>query len=300
MLQSLNCGVMGAGVFGGHHARKYAAIAGARLAAVYDPTLARAQALAESLGGEGFDDLDAFLARVDVVTVASPADTHAPLALKALAAGRHVYVEKPVATTLDEGRAMVALAAEKGLVLACGHQERMTFQAMGLFALPERPLRIESVRRGLPSERNRDVSCAPDLMIHDLDLAVALAKTPFETVDASGAYDEIVAEVGFAGGMSARFEASRIASARERTMRLVFASGVVEVDFLAPSFRNTTPHALNPDFASTEDGKDPLGRCVAGFIAVVRGEAARPPATGFDGLKALELSLAVERSVGLI
>jgi len=73
MVQSLKCGVAGAGVFGGHHARKYAQIAGATLAAVYDPSLERAKALAEPLGATGYDELDSFLAAIDVATIAAPA-----------------------------------------------------------------------------------------------------------------------------------------------------------------------------------------------------------------------------------
>jgi predicted dehydrogenase len=252
------------------------------------------------LGATGFDDFDRFLAAVEVVTVAAPAMAHGPLALGCLRAGRHVYVEKPLAVTLAEARVLIEEAEVRGLVLAAGHQERMVFAAMGLFDLPEAPRRIESVRRGLPNPRNRDVSCAPDLMIHDLDLAAALARSPAVHVEAKGQFDELAAEVGFESGMTARFEASRIAPARERTMRLEFASGVVEVDFLAPSFRNTTAFALDPGFAASVDGKDPLGRCVAGFLAAVRGEAARPPATGQDGLEALKLSVAVERAAGLL
>ncbi len=94
---------------------------------------------------------------------------------KALEAGVHVYSEKPLAITIADGHAMVDLAAEKGLVLACGHQERAVFEAMGLYDVPERPLRLEAVRNGTASTRNLDVSVVLDLMIHDLDLAQSLA-----------------------------------------------------------------------------------------------------------------------------
>jgi predicted dehydrogenase len=286
-------GVAGAGVFGGYHAGKYASLPGVRLAAVYDHDLAQAQAMAQRFGAEAFDDLDGFLAAVDLVTLATPADTHGPIGLKALAAGRHLYVEKPLAMAVAEGRALVEAARAAGRALACGHQERVVFSAMGLFDLPERPVRIEAVRRGLPSPRCREVSCVTDVMIHDLDLALVLAGGPAVGAQAGGSYDEVVAEVDFGGGLSGRFEASRIAERRERTMRVEFPSGAVEIDFLAPSFENRTSFALDAAFAETPAGRDPLGTSVAAFVAAAQGRG-RPTVTGEEGAAALELALQVE------
>ena len=170
----LRGGVIGAGVFGGYHARQYANQSGARLAAVFDPHPERAQAVAGQHGGQGFTDLAAFLDAVDVVTVASPASHHAEGAIAALQAGKPVYVEKPLAVSLEDADRIVAEAARDKLVIACGHQERVVFQSIGLFDIPEQPLRLEAVRFGPASERSLDVSVVLDLMIHDLDLALAL------------------------------------------------------------------------------------------------------------------------------
>jgi predicted dehydrogenase len=168
---------------------------------------------------------------------------------------------------------------------------------MGLAATGERPVRIEAVRRGAPSERNRDVSCALDLMIHDLDLALWLGGD-WQGVEAGGGFDEMEAEVYFGGGLTASFEASRVAEARERTMTIVYPSGTVEIDFLGPSFANGTPHALDPGFAETPEGRDPLGASVSAFLAAIRGEG-RPVASGEEGAAALDLALAVEAGARL-
>ena len=304
MTQQLRAGVVGAGVFGGYHARKYASQPAVTLTAIYDPDDARGQALAAELGATAFTDMTAFLALVDVVTVASPADTHGPAALAALTAGKHVYVEKPLAANLDEAEKMTAMAAKKGVVLACGHQERIVFQAMGLMDVPETPLALEAVRRGIWNVRGTDVSCVLDLMIHDIDLALSLARCEPIAVEAEGRteqgpyLDEVEAEATFTNGMNATFKTSRIAEARERTMRIVYPSGVVEIDFLTRAFRNTTPFALNADFTETVQGKDPLGANVAGFLAAVRGETPRPPVTGAEATLALDLALAVEMAAG--
>jgi len=298
-MRDLRAGVAGAGVFGGFHAAKYAALPGVELVGVYDTHVDRAQALAGRLGARGFDDFAALLERVDVVTLASPAHTHAALAFAALAAGRAVYVEKPLATTLDDADRLVAEASRRGLILACGHQERAVFAAMGLLAVDERPIAVEAVRRGVPSERGRDVSCVLDLMIHDLDLALQLARSEPLAVEAEGGFDEVRAEVTFETGLSAVFETSRAAARRERTMRVVYASGAVEIDFLAPGFRNESAHALNPAFADSPAARDPLGEGVGRFLAAVRGEAPGPAVGGADGARALDLALAVEQAAVL-
>src|SRR5262245_61404731 len=133
MTTTLRGGVIGAGVFGAHHARKYAELPGVTLSAVMDPHLERAEALAGPLGGRAFTDLTAFLQAVDVVTIASPAVAHGEQALAALAAGKPVYVEKPIAVSVAEAEAIAAAARKARLVVACGHQERALFQAIGLF-----------------------------------------------------------------------------------------------------------------------------------------------------------------------
>jgi len=305
----LKAGVVGAGVFGGYHAKKYVKLDGVELVAVFDIDLARAQALAEPLGAKAFDDMDAFLAMVDVVTVATPAVHHAKAGLAALKAGKPVYSEKPLAVTPDDADALVAAAAKAGVPLACGHQERVVFQAMGLLDIPEQPLRLEAVRRGTPSDRNLDVSVVLDLMIHDIDLALALCDGEPVAVEGEGAItrstslanpslDWVKAEATFDNGFTAVFDSSRVAEARERTMKVVYPSGEVEIDFLARTFRNTTPFPLIENFNDTPAGKDPLGQSVAGFLKAVRGEAPRPVVTGEEAARALDLGLAVEQAAG--
>ena len=293
----LKAGVAGAGVFGGHHARKYASLAGVRLAAVYDQDRSRAEALAAGLGAEAFDDLAAFLKAVDAVTVATPADSHADVAAAVLAAGRHAYVEKPLAVFRGDATALVETAREKGLTLAVGHQERVVFEAMGLLSAPERPTRIEAVRLGTPSPRNRDVSCVLDLMIHDLDLAIAL-NGEVAKVEAEGVYDDATAEIGFANGAVARFRASRVAGERSRTMRLDYPGGAVAIDFLAPSFSNQAGFPLDAGFASTPAGQDPLGASVAAFVAAIAGQG-RPAVSGAEGARAVDVALRIESALGL-
>lgn len=304
MSRELKAGVAGAGAFGGHHARKYAAMDGIQLVAVYDPDIDRARALAKDLGADAMDDLNQFLARLDILTVASPAFTHAAVALPAVAAGRSVYVEKPIATSIEDADRIVERAAKAGVVLACGLQERVVSRAMGLLDIPERPIFLEAVRRAPWNPRNTDVSCVLDLMIHDIDLAVTLNPVEALAVEAEGRVthgpfvDEVDCEITLADGASVKLNASRIAEARERRMRIVYPSGEVEIDFITRAFRNTTPFPLDADFTDTPAGRDPLGASVAAFVAAVRGEASRPAATGEEAVRALDIALAVEQAAG--
>ena len=302
MSRVLRAGVMGAGVFGGYHARQYANAANVQLTGIFDPDKARADEVAGRHDAQGFDDLAAFLAQVDVVTVASPAVYHVEGALAALKAGKPVYVEKPLAVSLRDADKIIDEAAKQGLVVACGHQERLVFQAIGLFDTTERPLRLEAVRHGPKSERSLDVSVVLDLMIHDLDLALALAGAEPLSAEAegvssySGGWDQVSAEVSFTNGFTARFDASRMAPGRKRTMKLVYPSGELEIDFISREFRNTTASKLNPDFQETAGAKDPLGASVAGFLACVRGETDRPIVTAVEAARALDLALAIEQA----
>ena len=310
MAEVLRVGVVGAGVFGGYHANKYKQAEAVEFVGIYDLDKSRAEALAAQHGVRAFggDELAEFLSLIDAVTIATPAFAHAAVALKALEAGVHVYSEKPLAITIADGHAMVDLAAEKGLVLACGHQERAVFEAMGLYDVPEIPLRLEAVRNGTASTRNLDVSVVLDLMIHDLDLAQSLAGAGPGGMRATARYrtdegykavgaDEVTAEVEFENGMMAHFRASRMAEARERTMRIVYPSGEVNIDLLNRKFENNTPFRLNADFAEADIARDPLGTSVFRFLDTVRGVRATPLCTGKDALKALILALSIDEEV---
>jgi predicted dehydrogenase len=303
-MSKLRAGVIGAGAFGRHHARKYAEDARVALVAVFDPDDERAQMLADTHGAQACATLDAFIAGVDVLTIASPPSQHAGAARAGLEAGKHVLIEKPLATDIAEGAALVRLAHANKRVLACGHQERLVFEAMGLFDAPERPTRIESVREGSWTGRSADVSVTLDLMVHDLDLALTLMGAKPEHVVAearaekSATADAIEARLAFAGA-EAVFVSSRIAPERRRRMRAVYPSGEINIDFLARSFENTTRFPLNAAFAETRIGSDPLGANVARFIDAVLGVAPRPAVNGEEALAVLALGLEIDRAAGL-
>jgi predicted dehydrogenase len=297
----LKAGVIGAGVFGGHHARKYAAENRVHLSGVYDVDAARAGKLADELGTTAYTNLDELIDACEAVTVASPALAHYEAVKAALLAGRHVLVEKPLADTAARGQELVNLARASDLVLQVGHQERFVFNAMGVFDITEAPKKISARRMGLRSSRNLDVSVTVDLMIHDLDLVMALAQSPLADLQASarkiftGTPDAAETTMTFEDGFVARLESSRAAEALDRVMRIDYASGFLEVDFVAKTFINETGFNLNADFADDPKARDSLGANVHAFIeSVLDGAPVAVPAEA--GLAALAVARDIDRA----
>jgi predicted dehydrogenase len=297
----LKAGVIGAGVFGGHHARKYAAENRVHLAGVYDVDSARAGQLADELGTTAYTDLNTLIEASDAVTIASPAMAHYEAVKAALSAGRHVLVEKPLADTAARGQELVQLARANDLVLQVGHQERFVFNAMGVFDIAEAPRKISARRMGLRSSRNLDVSVTVDLMIHDLDLVMALAQSPLVDLQATARKiftdtpDTAETTMTFEDGFVARLESSRAAEALDRVMRIDYAGGFLEVDFVAKTFINETGFDLNADFADDPKACDSLGANVHAFIeSVLDGAPVAVPAEA--GLAALAVARDIDRA----
>jgi predicted dehydrogenase len=234
----LRVGIAGAGHFGRYHALKVAASSRSRLAGIFDPHLERAKTIGWEAGAKemGFEDL---LAASDALIVAAPARAHYELASRALQAGKHVLVEKPIAATLAQADELGALAQERGLVLQVGHQERFSAAYLAMAGKVGAPLYIEATRIAPFKPRGTDVSVILDLMIHDLDMVLALMDSEIESVDAVGApvasaHEDIAnARLRFRNGAVATVTASRISPRTERRMRIFAQNCYMAADFSA-------------------------------------------------------------------
>ena len=267
----LKAAVIGAGAFGRHHANKYNALNGVDLVAIADPSAEVRRSAVANYGAPGVADWRDLLGQVDLVSVCTPAVTHSAIVRAFLNAGANVMVEKPIATSLDEADALVALARSTGRVLTVGHQERFVFAHFGLLGQKETPLEVSCWRKGPWTGRGADVSVVLDLMIHDLDLVHQLIPGKVRSVQARGVCeqsllcDDVKAAVLFENGAVARLETSRIAPERSRGLRAVYSDGVVEIDFLTRTVKNTTPRPLK-----SLDLADPLGESVGSFVRAVQ------------------------------
>ena len=233
----LRIGVAGAGHFGRFHALKVAKSSRAVLAGLFDPDHARAATVGREAGGAAAMPWADLLSACDAVIVAAPAEAHFALATQALEAGRHVLIEKPMAATLAQADALAALGRSLGRVLQVGHLLRYSAEHRAISARITRPLYIEAARIAPYKPRGTDVSVILDLMIHDLDLVLALVDSPISSVDAVGAAvsspleDIANARVRFENGCVATITASRISLKTERKMRLFSQEGYMSVDF---------------------------------------------------------------------
>lgn len=301
-------GVVGAGHFGRFHALK---LKGRGLSGLHDPDPARAALVAGEAGCAALG-LAALIAASDAIVVAAPTPFHAPIATRALEAGRHVLVEKPLAATLAEADALLDLAARRGLVLMAGHIERHSAAIRAVRAeCAGRTLRaLEAVRVAPFRPRSLDVSVVLDLMIHDLDLLLVLAGAKLAEVAAVGGRavsdntDWAVAQLRFANGVQATVTASRLAVGLERRLRALGPEGELRVDFLARTLDFVAPGGETPvehlpgwgltrrswtDHDSLEAEHDAFRAAIAG---------ARPyEADGPAGRAALEAALRVEAAL---
>ncbi|HTI00478.1 MAG TPA: Gfo/Idh/MocA family oxidoreductase [Acidisoma sp.] len=235
-MDTVKLGVAGVGHFGRFHALKAAASPQAQLVGVYDRDPERARTVGWEAGAPPLPFAE-LIAASDAIIIAAPAEAHYELAAQAIRAGRHVLIEKPIASTLEEADSLAALAAEHNVVLQVGHLERFSAAHGAVSARMGQPLYIEAVRVAPFKPRGTDVSVILDLMIHDLDLVLALVDAPIESVDAVGAavasaHEDIAnARVRFTNGCVATITASRISLKTERRMRIFAQSGYIAVDF---------------------------------------------------------------------
>ena len=235
----LRVGVIGAGHFGRFHAQKIAQSQRAALVGLTDVDAARAALVGRELGGVPAMGLADLLATAEAVIIATPAESHYDIACLALAQGRHVLVEKPMAATLDEADRLADAARAADRVLQVGHLLRYSPEHRAIASRIARPLYIEATRIAPFKPRGTDVSVILDLMIHDLDLVLSLVESEIESVDALGAavssaHEDIAnARVRFANGCVATITASRISLKTERRMRLFSQEGYLSADFVA-------------------------------------------------------------------
>lgn len=309
MTAPLRTAVVGVGYLGRFHARKYAEHPEARLVAVVDADLGRARAVAEELGVEGLADATALAGRIDCASVAVPTPVHFPVAQTLLEAGIDVLVEKPLATNVEEGQALLEEAVKRGRVLQVGHLERFNPAVRALLPQLRAPRFIESQRLAPFSERGTDVDVVLDLMIHDLDLILHMVPSAVRAVEAVGVpvltptIDICNARVRFANGCIATLTASRVSLKRERKLRIFQPDAYFSVDFDERRVRTCRREAVEgPQQAALVleevevDAHDALALEIDAFLRAVRARET-PPVTGWDGLRALEVAQVIRESV---
>ena len=235
-MKKITCAVIGAGYLGKFHAEKYASLPDCDLVAVVDTNETAAKQVAEKYGATALTNYQSLLGKVDAVSIVVPTTLHHAVSKDFLNAGVHVLVEKPITVTVAEADELIAIAENNSIILQVGHLERFNPAVLGLDK-EEKPLFIESHRLSSFNPRANDVSVVLDLMIHDIDLILALVDSEVERIDASGTAvltqgtDIANARILFKNGCVANVTASRISMKMERKMRMFRPSSYVSVDF---------------------------------------------------------------------
>ena len=234
----LKVGVFGVGHLGKFHLNNWKEIAGVKLVGFFDPHTETAKQVAEEYGIKRFTDADKLIDACDIVDVVTPTDQHYEVCMNAIRKGKHVFVEKPLAATVKEGRDIVNMVKEAGVKLQVGHIERFNPAYLAIKKLPLNPMFIEVHRLAQFNPRGTEVSVIMDLMIHDIDIILSLVKSDVKNISASGVAvitdtpDIANVRIEFNNGCVANLTSSRISMKKMRKMRLFQKDAYIGVDFL--------------------------------------------------------------------
>ena len=245
----LRLAVVGAGYLGRFHARLAAALEGIELVAVVDPDRAAREEVAAEARCEALAHHREVLARVDAIVLAAPTALHHDIGCELLRCGKHLLIEKPLASTPRQCDELVDIARRHSLTLQVGHIERFNPALTAVAPYIESPRYFEATRLGGHTFRSTDIGVVLDLMIHDLDIILSFVDSPVTQVDAVGqcalgeTEDMATAHLRFANGCRANVTASRISVEASRQMRVWSIGSYAEVDFAAHTARVVRPSA---------------------------------------------------------
>jgi predicted dehydrogenase len=321
--------VIGAGKMGSIHAKIYSQLPDSELVGVVDVDPRKAAQLAEKSGCPAFTDCAELVGKVDAVTIATPTTTHLALAKPLLRQRIPVLIEKPLASSVREGRKIVALARRYDTVVAVGHSERCNPVVQSMKRLNIEPKFIEVHRVSPYPFRSTDVGVVLDIMIHDIDIILSLAASKIKRVDAvginviDGGEDICNARIAFENGCVANITASRLALKTERRVRVFTRQGYLNVDYLkktgiiikaAPNSNvvewikeqrqrgDFNPASVNwPDLLHIEqleiDDKEPVRLEQEAFLRAVKDRSFTPEVSAEEGLAALRCAQKILRAV---
>jgi predicted dehydrogenase len=306
-IKKVRVAVVGVGEFGRNHARVYRELEGAELVGIYDTDASRAKAVATEFQTQTFSRLEELKGRADAASLAVPTVDHAAVGCQLMQMGLDVLVEKPMAVNLKEADALLEAAKRYKRILQVGHVERFNPAVLAVEPILDRPLFFEVHRLGVFTPRSLDVDVIYDLMIHDLDILLALVKEAVEEVKAVGIpvltdkVDIAHARLQFPGGAVANITASRVSTERVRKMRFFQQHEYISLDYarrdaLRIGVKKPGPQ---PEFGFEKlpaPNVEPLHAELDAFVDAARTRR-EPRTSGAAGRAALELAERVMRSI---
>ena len=306
--RALRVGVVGVGHLGRHHARILAELPGVELVAVVDVNAETARVVAAETRSRAETDPATLLSEVDAVTLAVPTEAHRRLALPFLRQGVPVLVEKPIAASVEQADEMIRAAADANTTLAVGHTERYNPAITTAQPLITAPRFVEVHRLATFPARSLDIDVVFDVMIHDLDVVLALVKSTPVSVEAVGVpvlserVDIANARIRFDNGCIANLTASRISRDRVRKLRVFQKDAYISIDCASHQVESWRVRRSSGGEPTIEGGAvevpagEPLQRELVDFVAAVR-TGGRPGVDGLDGRRALALAEQVAEAI---
>jgi len=304
-MKKVKVGVIGVGHLGRFHAEKFARMEEAELRGVVDIREERAREIAEKYGTAWFTDFRKLLPEVEALSIVTPTITHFEIAKECLLAGKHLFIEKPITDRLETAEELVSLAERQGLILQVGHIERFQPSMKRLISEVKRPLFIEAHRLSGFTERALDVDVILDLMIHDLDLVLALnPKVKLKALLSAGGpvlsdkIDIASVRIVFENGCSANLTASRISLTPQRRFRVFEKGAYFSADTLNRKYfevRLGEDKRLIPKEENFPSA-DPLWEELRAFVRAIA-EGASPTVSGKEALSVLKLAFRIKRDI---
>jgi predicted dehydrogenase len=313
MAERVKIGVMGVGHLGKIHLRLLKEISGFEVVGFYDPDDATATSVAEKFGITRYESPSLLLEHCDAVDIVSPTTTHYENLVAAAKQFKHIFVEKPLATDLNEARKMVSLVEEAGIKAMVGHVERFNPAFLSVAEMELQPVFIETHRLAMFNPRGTDVSVVLDLMIHDIDIILSIVKANVKRISASGVAvvsaspDIANARIEFDNGCVANVTASRISIKQMRKMRVFQPGAYISMDFLEKKSNiiriadePVTPQSFELELPGNQrkyitlEAPEPvevnaIKLELEHFLDAIQ-KNHRPPVTIYDGYHALEVA----------
>ena len=304
-MDRIRVGVIGTGHLGKHHVRVYHEIPECRLVGIADIDSEVVQSIGDQYSVPAYTNYCDLLDKVDAVSIVTPTSTHGEITLDAIAAGCHVLVEKPIADNVESADQMIISAKKAGRILQVGHIERFNPGVLAMAKYVNQPRFLESHRLGPLAERVKDVGVVVDLMIHDLDLVLALINSPVVRLEAIGVpiltdrEDIANARIRFENGCIADLTVSRVSLKTERKLRLFQSDMYLSLDYQSRKLqvyrkkqedKSEKPKVVVETIDSSDE--DPLTMELQSFCNTIINNGI-PVVSGETGRDALSLALEI-------
>jgi predicted dehydrogenase len=304
----INAGVIGVGYLGQHHARIYSELEGVKLTAIVDADMKRAEEIAAKYGGKAYPDYKSAFDAVDAISIAAPTTMHHSIAMDCIRAGKDILVEKPIAATLDEADDMINESHKKGVLVQVGHLERFNPAVLSIYPLLTKPVFLEAERMSPFLGRGVDVDITLDLMIHDIDIILAILSHggPIpEVTDIKAAYANVItnnidvakAWFSFDNGASALMTASRLSFEKSRRLKIFQDDSYLLVDYQNMEIKRFFKENGKISAESIHVEKhEPLKEELRDFIDCVV-KRRRPLVSASDGRNALKIAMQISERI---